>query len=109
MAAGALDLVFIEFDAIVEAIGTIRGAEIGILMCQAGVGHRDRVVIAEVGADVFDGDIMGAVTIVAFTATHEVVGTINAHMQGGIFAVTPAIGFEYGHVHAHGAVMAGQA
>ena len=109
MAAGAFYLVIIELDAVVKTIGPIRSAEIGVLVGQAGIGHRDRVVIGQVGADVFDSDIVGDEAIMAFSTAHQIIGAIDAQMQGCIFTVTPAIGPEDRHIDGHRAVMAGQA
>ena len=64
------------------------------------------MVIGEVGADVFDCDIMRNTPVMAFGAVHGVVVAIDAQVHCGIFRAAPAVGAEYGHVDPHGAVVA---
>ncbi len=66
------------------------------------------MVVGEVIADVFDGNIMGHFSVMALAAAHQIVGAIDAQVQGGIFAAAPAVGLEHGHIHRHGAIVAGK-
>ena len=67
------------------------------------------MVIGEVGADVFDRNIMRNAPVMAFGTVHGVVVAVDAQVHGGVFTAAPAVGAEYGHVDRHGAVVAGEA
>lgn len=109
MAGCAFNLVVIQFDAVIKTVWSVRGLEVGVLVGEPRIGHGDRVIVLQIGSDMLDGDIVGDPAIMAFPATEQIIGAVDAQMQGGIIAGAPAIGPEDRHIDPHGAVMTRQA
>ncbi len=109
MAGGAFNTLVVEFDAIVEAVWAVGLSEIEIFGAEPGITHRNRMIVGEVGADMFDRNVMRDTAVVALGAVHGVVAAVDAQMHRGVFATAPAVGAEDGHVDPHGAVVAREA
>lgn len=109
MARSAFHFTVIDLDAIVKAIRGVRWAKILIFVGKSGIGHGEGMVVGKIGTDVFDGDTMRYSPVMAFAATHQVVGAVEPQVQGGILTACPAIRFEHRHVQSHSAIVAGQA
>lgn len=109
MTGRALDFVIIQFHPIIETVRPVWWSEVMVFMSESGIGHGDRVVVLQISAEVFDGDVVGNLAVMAFSAAEKVVRAIDAQVKGRVFTVIPAVGPEDSHINTHRAIMAGQA
>ena len=109
MTGRALDFVIIQFHPIVKTVGSVWWPEVRVLMSETGIDHGDGVVVLQISAEVFDGDVVGNLAVMAFSAAEKVIRAIDAQVKGRIVTAFPAIGPEDGHINTHRAIMAGQA
>ena len=105
---GALHLAFVEFYTVVKPSGAIGRPEVLIVGVETSIGHGDRVIVFQVGADMFDLNAVSNLTIMTTAAAHQVGTPVEPEVKGGILLAVPGVGFEDCHVDPHGAVVTGE-